>query len=202
LNYKVLVKNKKIYFTPNNVIYSIYFICLIPLSIQYFLFKNNDFYWFDYIFFGIFFLCLIASIFFSFYNLFRFEIPEGELIGNLEFKNNEIIINSQNFPLEIIKKIELQTYDYKGRIIAYRGNLNGTKSIGARNELIITLQNNEIKKVYFQQLYKGQISEEKEFLIDYCNQGKMYYINLLDNLGITDYKEIQIFKKTFLNQFK
>lgn len=187
---------------PNNVIYPIYIVCLIPLLFQYIIFKNNEYYWFDFILFSILFLCLVFSVFFSFYNLFRFEIPLGELTENLEFNIDGITINNKKIQLTEIKRIELSTYDFKGRIIAYRGNLNGTKSIGTRNELIIIFNNNQVKKINFQQLYKNQISNDKEQLINYCNQGKMNYINLLDNLSITDYKEIQIFKKTYLNQFK
>ena len=177
-------------------------ICSIPVSIKYFVLKNTNYENWDISLVALMGLAIILGVIFSFFKIGGYKTLKGELKGNLEFNSNEIIVDNQTYKINEIKRIEISSFDFKGRFAWFKGNLDSNKSNGTENELKIILNNNETIKINFEQIYENQILEEKESLINYCNSGKMNYINLIDNLRITDYKEIQIFKKKYLNQFK
>lgn len=202
LKYRILTKNKKIYFTPNNVVYSTMLICSIPVSIKYFVLKDTNYKNWDIALVAIMGLVFILGVIFSLFKIGGYKTLKGELNGKLEFNSNEIIVDKQTYKINEIKKIEISSFDFRGRFAWFKGNLDGNKSNGTENELKITLNSNETIKINFEQIYENQILTEKESLINYCNCGKMNYINLIDNLRITDYKEIQNFKKKYLSQFK
>ncbi len=149
---------------------------------------------------------MIATLFCGFiYSFFKsngYRTLKGKLEGKLEFLSDKVIIDTDVFEIQKIQKIELCSYDYKGRFAWFKGNLDSNKSNGTRNFLNIFLNDGKIVKTYFQILHQNDILEERETLIKYCNEGKMNYLNLLDNLNLTDHKEIQKFKKSNLKQFQ
>ena len=53
-------------------------------------------------------------------------------------------------------------------------------------------------KYNFQQDFEHDILNVKDTLIEYSKQGKLHFLNLIDILNITDYNEIQEFKKNFI----
>ena len=147
-------------------------------------------------------LTFFLGVIYSFFKINGYRTLKGELKGNLEFISNAIIINEQTYFIDKIKNIEISSFDFKGRFAWLKGNLDGNKSNGTENVLKITLIDNKVIKINFEQIHENQIFSEKEALINYCNSGKMNYLNLIDTLNIKDYKEIQDFKKKNLNQFK
>lgn len=202
MEYKILVKKKKIYFTPNNIVFSVILICSIPTGIKYFVFKNSNYQIWDTTLVYIMVITLFGGFFYSIFINNGYRTLKGVLEGKLEFLADRIIIDDKIFDLQEIKNIELCSYDYKGKPAWFDNNLDGNKSNGTRNFLNLYLNDGKIIKTYFQQLHQNDILTEKETLIKYCNEGKMNYLNLLDVLNLTDYKEIQEFKKNNLVQFQ
>ena len=202
MKYKILAKNRRIYITPNNIVYSIIAICSIPLLIKYFILNNTNYETWDKTLTIIICLTFFLGVIYSFFKINGYRTLKGELKGNLEFISNAIIINEQTYFIDKIKNIEISSFDFKGRFAWFKGNLDGNKSNGTENVLKITLIDNKVIKINFEQIHENQIFSEKEALINYCNSGKMNYLNLIDTLNIKDYKEIQNFKKKNLNQFK
>lgn len=202
MEYNILVKKKKIYFTPNNIVFSLILICSIPTGIKYFVFKNSNYQIWDTSLVYIMVITLFGGFFYSIFISNGYRTLKGILEGKLQFLPDEIIINDKIFNIQEIKKIEISSYDYLGKPAWFDNNLDGNKSNGTRNFLNLSLNDGKIIKTYFQQLHQNDILAEKEIFIKYSNEGKMHYLNLLDVLNLTDFKEIQEFKKNNLVQFQ
>lgn len=195
MKYKILTKSKKFYWTINSRIYTILLFTLLPVFIKLNLFKNQNVTFFDKTLFVI----GISTILFGFaIRLLRFnkyKTLKGELISELEFLEDKIIIGDKQYLLEDIQKIEINAFDFKGLIIYSKGDLDGNLSNGVDNLLKIYLANQNKIEINFQQIVKNEIRNDQVNLISYCNQNKLHYLNLLEIMGINDYDEIQKFKK-------
>jgi len=208
LKYRILDKSKKFYFTPKKIIWIGAILCFLPFAIQTLIFGDNEEHRITELdvlgFFGTFGF-IFAALVNSFLRMNKFQYLQGEFDGELEFRTNEIIIKNKIIPLENISKINLTALDYKGFSIygSFKANLGDSyKSNGTKNILELNLKNHEINKIYFEQKYKGEIKNDIDSLINYCNHGKLNYLTLLDILQLTDYKEIQNFNKEYLTQFQ
>ena len=204
--YKVLNKSKKLYLTPNKIIWTIIISCFVLEIINrlFFGWDDSNFNNFDGILLFLFFLSVISGFIIPFIKRNKFETLQGELNGNLEFLADKIIINEIAYYLADITKIKiLGGIDYKGRASMFniQGNFDCYRSNGTDNIFILFLKEKEIK-INFLQEFKNQIITDKAVFIDYCNLGKMDYLNLLDILQINDYQKIQTFKKMYLKEFK
>lgn len=195
MKYKILTKSKKFYWTINSRIYTILLFTLLPVFIKLNLFKNQNVTFFDKTLFVI----GISTILFGFaIRLLRFnkyKTLKGELISELEFLEDKIIIGDKQYLLEDIQKIEINAFDFKGLIIYSKGDLDGNLSNGVDNLLKIYLANQNKIEINFQQIVKNEIRNDQVNLISYCNQNKLHYLNLLQIMGINNYYEIQKFKK-------
>ena len=200
LKYKILTKKKKFYWTVNNIFFSIIVITTLPVFIKLNILKSENVTILDKSLLGImcfsFFSAIIVGL--SRYN--KFVTLKGELKTDLEFFNDKIIIDEEEYPLSAIQKIEINAFDFKGAFRGYK-NFDGTLSNGVDNTLKIYLNNEPEIKLFFQQTINNEIRNEKTSLINYCNHSKLHYLNLLEILGITDYEEIKIFKKENLTKF-
>ena len=195
MKYKILTKSKKFYWTINSRIYTILLFTFLPVFIKLNLFKNQNVTFFDKTLFVI----SICTILFGFaIRLLRFnkyKTLKGELISELEFLEDKIIIGDKQYSLEDIQKIEINAFDFKGLIIYSKGDLDGNLSNGVDNLLKIYLANQNKIEINFQQIVKNEIRNDQVNLISYCNQNKLHYLNLLEIMGINNYDEIQKFKK-------
>ena len=68
-------------------------------------------------------------------------------------------------------------------------------SNGVDNTIKIYLTDKSKIEHNFQQKAENEIRNERSLLINYCKKGKLHYLSLLEILGITEYEEIQRFKK-------
>ncbi|MCW4468424.1 hypothetical protein OGH69_05565 [Flavobacterium sp. MFBS3-15] len=125
---------------------------------------------------------------------FRYQTLPGDLNGKVTFNIDDITVNDKLFELDKISKITFSLVDYKGLYIGRRGGLDGRKSQGIENTFSLYINDNEIT-YQFQLLYKGQIKEIREQLIQYHLAGKLHFLHLTDLLEITKYEEIQEFKQ-------
>ncbi len=181
MSYKLFTKYNSKKKTSFEIIYLVS-ICIFILLVHIFNFENSFVNWISFTLFIIIMLLIPLSIIYNIFSFFRFEKLNGELNQTLDFSKEGIIINNHLYSINSIKKIEINTFDYKGRSINHRRAFKAKKSNGTRNELKITFNDNTLKHIYFQQLYKNQIHIEKFILIEYCNLEKINYLNLLDIL--------------------
>lgn len=197
--YKVLRKTKKTYITPNTIFYGGSAIFFIPVVIGLAL-GFDDSLWVNISFYAqlmLFFVSMIIRLF----KFNKYKTLKGELTSALEFHPDGIQIDDTFYTLDEITKIKLEdTYDYKGRNVYSNGEFDGTLSNGVANLLVLNLNDGRIISIHFQQSREKEIIQEKENLIRYCNAGKLGLLTLLDILGITNYNEIQRFKKEYITR--
>ena len=141
-------------------------------------------------------LVLVYGVIMKFYGLVSHEPLKGKLEGQLILEMNQISIEEEIYKLENIQKIEIFNSDYDGHFkYTSRGSFEANLSQGVGNIIIIKLLNNEIKDCHFRQTYNDDINVAKKELINYHLKGKIHFLHLIDILKITDYDEIQEFKK-------
>ena len=174
-------------------------ITTLPLFIKLNIVKSENITIFDKLLLLIMFLGFVGTIIYGISKYNKFVTLKGELNSDLEFKNDRIIINEKEYLIDVIQKIEINAFDYKGAYSGFR-NFDGTLSNGVDNKLKIYVNANEKIQINFQQNFDNEIRKEKDILINYCNAGKFNYLNLLDILGINNYEEIQKFKSEHLTK--
>ncbi len=197
MKYRILNKNKKFYWTANSIFSSIIFITALPVFIKILIFESSKLTTLDEILMVILCISFIIGIVVGFSKIGKFVTLKGELNSELEFLFNSVKINEREILLEKVQKIEINAFDFKGAYASSK-NLDGTFSNGVNNTIKIYLIDGTKTEVFFQQIIENQIRNEKQNLINYCNQGKLHYLNLLEMLGINNYEEIQNFKKEYL----
>lgn len=205
MKYRILTKRKKIYITPNKVIWTLILFALIPLTVKIFVFQNDEKSILETILFPILIGAFGIGAFIKLVKMEMTKTLDGELIGEIEFHEDQIVINERPYFIEDIRKIEIITIDYIGKPITisiYTTNFDSNRSNGTDNDLKMTLNTGENIEIKFQQEFKNQILNEKNTLIKYCNLGKLNYLNLLSILNITEHKKIQEFKRNNLIQFQ
>src|SRR5690606_5674666 len=192
--FNIFKKKKGIYWTNTLIVYSILVPCLILFLMkkEIGLEENNI----DAIL-----ICLIIGSFaygciMKLSGLARYEPLKGKLDGLLILEMNKISIDNQIYNLEEIKKIEIFNYDYQARFkYTSRGSFEANLSRGVENEIVITLNSNVSEKCFFYQYNRDDMHIAKNQLINYHLKSKIHFLHLIDILGITDYNQIQLFKK-------
>lgn len=107
-----------------------------------------------------------------------------------------LYILTKIFLLDSINKIEIHGGDYNDEFeISSFVDPDGSIKNGTTNSIEIILNNRERFKYNFQQDNEHNILNIKETLIEYSKRGKLHFLNLIDILEITDYDDIQEFKK-------
>lgn len=198
LSYKIFTKYPKKHLTLENIYLGVMISFMI---VGHFLILDNYFAYTIFFSLLLFIVLFIPLIFLSsIFNFFRYEKLNGELNLNLKFTAEGIMIDEKLFHINSIKKIEIESFDYKGRSINHKRAFKARKSLGTRNKLKIVLNNKTTKELFFQQTTKNQIFRDKYILIEYCNLDKIHYLNLLEILKISDYDEIQMFKNKYLKK--
>ena len=136
------------------------------------------------------------SVYLAITSFWHYRMLTGEFKGQIEFDEHSIIIDGQSFHTEGIKKIDFSLGDYAGKDVGMpRTDFNPRLSNGVDNYVRIkTKQNNEIK-VYFKLDYKNHEEQLYPFISRAIQLGKIPFLRGIDLLKITDYDEIQEFKK-------
>ncbi|WP_347066730.1 hypothetical protein [Flavobacterium sp. WV_118_3] len=201
MKYKVLRKTKKWYITPNTIFYGGSLICLTPTLICLALGFNESLWALIPMYVAL--ILLFVSMIIGLFKFNKYKTLKGELTSSLEFLHDGIQIDDTFYALDKIKKISLENiYDYKGRVAFSRGDFDGKYSNGVDNLLHLYLTDGTIIPIHFQQNTEDQIIQDKEHFIRYCNDGKLGYLTLLNLLKISDYDQIQYFKKEYLTKFQ
>ena len=193
LKYKILTKSKKFCWTVNSRIYPILVLTTLLLLIKQILFKNQNITLFDKSLMFILFLTIFSGLIIGKFK--KYQTLKGQLISDLEFKKNKILIDDKEYLLDDIQKIEIKAFDFIGAIANHKGiDFDGNLSNGVNNFLKVYMKNQNKIELNFQQIKKNEIRNDEDIFINYCNNNKLHYLNLLEILGIDDYDEIQRFK--------
>lgn len=145
-------------------------------------------------------LAVLLSIYFLTVGLWSYQPLKGKLNGFIEFKKDAFDINEETFRLDEIAKLDFHCEDYYGRQTRGVGmNFSPGLSQGVNNFIEFTDYNNLTRKVYFKQIVKNQYKDFSSFIIICIQKGKIPLLRGIGLLGITDYNEIQEFKKTATN---
>lgn len=192
--FDIYKKHKGIYWTKTLIIYCILCICgsLLYLKNSFGFEKNfiDDFLFYSII------LVLVYGVIIKFYGLVSYETLKGKLEGQLVLEMDRISIENQIYNLDDIQKIEIFNSDYDGQFkYTSKGSFEANLSQGIGNIILIKLTNNEVKDCRFRQVYSDDMCAAKKELVNYHKNGKIHFLHLIDILKITDYDEIQQFKK-------
>ncbi|WP_291109962.1 hypothetical protein [Flavobacterium sp. UBA6195] len=197
--FKIFTKTKKYHFTKVDTLLALMFLLiLIYWTISSFT-DENQLTFFKELILG----CVVIAIFILFLLKLTFFLRKKPIIGKfdgyLELYSDKIIAGNKTFLIDSIKKIEINGGDYYGQLeISGYVDPDGSVKNGTTNFIEIILHNNEKFKYNFQQVFEHDILNVKDTLIEYSKQGKLHFLNLIDILNISDYNEIQEFKKNFI----
>jgi len=130
----------------------------------------------------------------------REQLVKGKFIGEIVFEKDKIILGEINYNLNEISKISFEkSYDIKGIATNHMIDFAPKKSNGLDNVVKIFLSNGEKLEFNFLQTKNRRLKNYKDTLIDYYKLGLIEWLQLLNILGINNYKKIQDFKKEIIN---
>ncbi|MDD2982912.1 MAG: hypothetical protein PHQ74_05955 [Crocinitomicaceae bacterium] len=140
-------------------------------------------------------ISLFLFAFFTIFRAFLYKIIHGKIGGALIFRKNEIVVGDETYSMSQIKKIELHFDDYHGKLETGK-SLNPARSVGIENTVFLTFIDGERRPIHFQIYHKGEFDKMHALIKAYYLQNKIHFLKLIEYLGISDYDEIQEFKKS------
>ena len=145
------------------------------------------------------FILVIGFNFFRIAQRQRHAKIRGTFLGYLCFFKDKISINNLIIELNEIQKIKIEATDYIGKNNDYlsKYDYNGSLSNGLDNKVILYLKNGQNQYIRFEQRKKNDILLLKDILVEYYKQNKLSDIKLIEALNLTDYDEIQEFRKHY-----
>lgn len=114
-------------------------------------------------------------------NLFREEL-KGELDGTIIFENEKIQIGQEIFPIDEIRLIKFNGYDYVDMLITVNFP-DGLFSNGVDNKLIIIFHSGKVITTAFQRNYETEMRKIIKELTHYYNEKKMIKENYLNTIN-------------------
>lgn len=194
--FKIFQKESKFYLSIDKIFWYLYIILFIPPLIELMIFGEENISDYStismFLSIGLMFLVPLLRI----YKMNQYKRLDGKIDRFLTFDFEEITIDKSIIKLTDIKKIEASFFDYVGR---KRGvsfyDFDGDLSNGVDNFLTLHMNDGGSINTFFFQQSGNESKKVKEQLIHYHLKGKIHFLHLIDLLGITDYDEIQEFKK-------
>ncbi len=192
----IYTKDKAFYITDGKI-YLLKSILFIAFLIDLFYFSHKDYG--DFYIFLVSILCIFSFIcmFLNVTSYYRYRPLEGRIKNEIELKETEIIIRNERIKIEEIKNIEITNDDFLN--FRERHSIHviiGRKSYGVNNEIKITLNDNKVLKINYQQDNDHDMQNSNELLKHYYSKGIISIENLLYVLGIVDEDEKNQFKRT------
>jgi hypothetical protein len=134
------------------------------------------------------------SIIFGAMSTFKYKPFRGELLELMYFYNDKIVYKDEVYFINDLKAVDVYANDYSGSLDSGR-DFNWKISNGTGNTIVLITEDRKKITYNFQILNEGDIFKIKDQLIHYHLANKISWLRLLDILSITDYDEIQQFKK-------
>ena len=191
--FSIFYKDNKFRISANVIYLILILIFLLEFLLNYFLQKSFLIKVKDYQIYSIFFLLFTLQII----SHFRRKTLQGEIVGIIEFKKDNIQVGNTKYHLNQISKLDFKVDDYYDQYISSgRGDLNPKLSTGTDNFCKIEFKDGSKKVIYFQIKFENDFNKLKELLVEYYSQEKISWLKLLELLKIDRYEDIQEFKKT------
>lgn len=197
--FNIYRKKAGIHWSTTFIVYTIFFLGLLSIYIKTNILEieRNSF---ETIVFTIIAVAFVYGIAMKIYGLVRIGPLNGKLRDTLILDDDCISIGSKIYHLNDIKKIGITNLDYYGAFISRsRSSFESSLSHGVGNAIVITLNTDEHINCKFQQINEDEMMDAKDILLNYHQKGKIHFIQLMDALNITDYNDIQEFKKKYMH---
>ncbi|HRP61021.1 MAG TPA: hypothetical protein PK833_12165 [Vicingus sp.] len=194
-SFLIFKPDNKFHITPNRVVYTLFLVTFIPAAIELIIVGEDNFSELGEFLLALSISVMLVAQFYRFFSMNNHEPILGDVVRGLKFCFDTIHTDEAFYEIKNIRKIEIYCGSFEGDIIISRGNYNGGISNGLHNKLIIHFNDNKQVEIFFHQAYEYEIRKIKAYLIHYHLQGKIHFLRLIELLGITDYDEIQKFKK-------
>lgn len=122
-------------------------------------------------------MILIGLILLNVANYMLFHGKKGKFTGNLELRNDAVILNGEEFPLNSISRLRFIGNDIKG-------DFRGFSTKGTENSVIIKTVDGKEVSANFEQTLENRLKNYTEQLKSYHDQHKLTdanYDNILNN---------------------
>jgi hypothetical protein len=135
------------------------------------------------------FLAFVLSAFVAPYGgMPRVKSIAGKLEGTIRFEEEGVYLAETFHTIEDIKKIEFQGVDWQGLFehATFCDYFDNRLSNGSSNKLIIEMADGKKMITRFVKLYACELADVKSIFISYYLKDKIGYLQLIDNLCISD----------------
>ncbi|MAC94717.1 MAG: hypothetical protein CMC96_04370 [Flavobacteriales bacterium] len=120
----------------------------------------------------------------------------GRLEGWIYFSNNGLKINDEEIDINNLTKLDFEFGSYYSEFIHHTTPIiYPWRENGTNNFLKLNYIDGTKRSIQFQRMYEDQQKYLKPFLEYLYAMNLMSFLRLIDILGITDYEEIQDYKK-------
>lgn len=203
-NFKIYTPVNKFYFTNNAIVLFTMALCLLPTGFEIILLQheNHEISTFSKIIFLGVPIAMLAGVILIPISYKKYAPLKGIIKDDIIFENDKIIINDRVIKIEELNKLDFFIGDYRGKRNIGDKDFNGKIANGVNNYISYYLKDNKKEIVYFQLQDEYAIRNISEQLVQYHLAGKLHFLNLIDILGISDYDDIQLFKKDIAKQIK
>ena len=141
-------------------------------------------------------LLVIYLIYLKMHHFLTIERPRGKFNTDLIFEKDQITINEKIYFVSEIKKIKFSNFgDRRGKYKYYNSSFESSFSHGLNNKFTLQLKNKKKVSTHFLQEGNRSLKQHPDVLIQYYNKGLLHWLNLIDILEISNYEDIQKFKK-------
>lgn len=191
--FSIYHKSKRFHPTTNQIFYTFNIVIIIIWIVLEKIIKTKEYNHFFGFSIGI---SLLIAISLMLIGKVKSPPLRGKLDGFISFDKNRIIVNHEVFYLTDIKIIKITNDDYFGKIkYLGKGDFNASFSNGVDNELLIELNNSEVKLYNFEIYNSDDFQKVKNELVVYYLNEKLEFSILLNLLGLEEKEEIDNFKK-------
>ncbi|WP_299823923.1 hypothetical protein [uncultured Pontibacter sp.] len=126
--------------------------------------------------------CFICGMVIKLFSLGKYKPLYGKLSGEIHFLKDSIRIQEEIIPIDKVEKIEFKGSDWLGLFEPNRFSLENGLSNGTKNWLIVYLNDSSQRKIRFQKFEACQLALFQEVLLEYYVNGKISYLQMVDNL--------------------
>lgn len=126
--------------------------------------------------------CFIGGMTLKLVSIGKYKPLYGKLDGEINFLKDRIRIQEEIISIDRVEKLEFKGTDWLGLYEYSRVSLENGLSNGTKNWLIVYLIDSSQRRIRFQKFEACQLVRFKEVLLEYYINGKISYLQMVDNL--------------------
>ncbi|MGK9118060.1 hypothetical protein [Olivibacter jilunii] len=187
----------KFYWTRTRIIYAIITMLILAYVAVKYLFvipKGEPIYtWLGYAIFATLALGFISAVL----GIPKIKPIAGKLKGVIRFQEEGIYLAEMFYPIESIKEIEFHGVDWQGlfQYAVFSDYFDNRLSNGSGNKLMMGMTDGEKIITRFIKIYACELADLKPIFLSYYMKDKIGYLELVDNICISDPEEQAELKK-------